>query len=275
VAYPERIASAVRFIQENLGIVQAGTVGLVLGTGLSPVAQAIEAPKALPYEAIPGFPRAGAPGHEGRLVSGLLGGRPVLALSGRFHLYEGFEAAEACLPLRTLGMLGARTLILTNAAGALNPAFRAGSLMLVTDHINHTGHNPLRGPNVEALGERFPDLSRAYDPKLRELASAQAARLDIRIEQGVYLQVLGPSIETPAETRAFRLLGADAVGMSLAIETVAARHMGLRVLAISCLTNANDPDDMQPVPIEMVLAAASGMAGDLARLLAAVLAALD
>lgn len=273
--YPEKIASAVRFIQENMGIVQAGTVGLVLGTGLAAVAQAIEVPQTLPYESIPGFPRPTAPGHSGQLIAGRLGGRAVLALSGRFHLFEGFEAAEACLGVRALGRLGVRTLILTNAAGALNPGFAAGSLMLVSDHINATGHNPLRGPNIETLGERFPDLSQAYDRQLQALARSQAERLGIRLERGVYLQVLGPSIETPAETRAFRLLGADAIGMSSAIETIAARHMGLRVLGISCLTNKNDPDCMQPVSIDQVLAEARRASADLARLIEAVLAAMD
>lgn len=272
--HPDTVRHSARFIREKLGNIQAGTLGLVLGSGLSPVADAITGAVDLPYGEIPGLPRSGVAGHAGFLRHGLLSGRPVLALCGRVHLYEGFSAAEVVLPVRVLASLGVRALVLTNAAGALNPRFEAGRLMLITDHINMTGVNPLTGPNVDAWGTRFPDMSRAWSPELIALARRAADRLGLHVERGVYVQVPGPSLETPAETKAYRQMGADAIGMSTVMEAIAARHMGLDILGVSCLTNKNDPDDMAAISHAAVLAAAGRAAEGLARLLAEVVAGL-
>ncbi len=249
-------------------------MGLVLGSGLGAVRERISDPVDLPYSEIPGLPQSTVEGHGGFLRAGLLAGRPVLALNGRVHLYEGYSAAEACLPVRVLFELGVRTLMLTNASGALNPLFATGSLMCITDHINLTGQNPLTGPNAQAWGPRFPDMSRAWCPELVDLACAQARQQGLVLERGVYLQITGPCLETPAETRAYRQLGADAIGMSTAIEAIAARHMGLRILGISCLTNKNLPDCMAETSHQAVLAMAEQAAASLARLLESVAGAL-
>jgi purine-nucleoside phosphorylase len=272
--HPDTVRHSACYIREKLGDAQAGTLGLVLGSGLSPVAEAITAPLDIPYAEIPGMPRSGVAGHAGLLRSGTLAGQPVLALCGRVHLYEGFTAAEVVLPVRVLAALGVRRLVITNAAGALNPAFTAGRLMLIEDHINMAGQNPLTGPNVDAWGLRFPDMSRAWSRELLGLAVRAAGRLGLAVERGVYVQVPGPSLETPAETRAYRQLGADAIGMSTVMEAIAARHMGLDILGISCLTNKNDPDDMAEISHEAVLAAAGRAAEDMARLVGEVAAAL-
>jgi purine-nucleoside phosphorylase len=249
-------------------------LGLVLGSGLGAVHEKITRPVDLPFAEIPGLPRSTVEGHGGFLRAGLLSGQPVIALCGRVHLYEGHTAATACLPIRVLAELGVRTLMLTNASGALNPLFSAGTLMVITDHINFTGQSPLTGPNVEAWGPRFPDMSRAWCPELAALACAQARRLGLVLERGVYMQVAGPNLETPAETRAYRQLGADAIGMSTAIEAIAARHMGLRLLGISCLTNKNSPDCMAEITHQQVLDMAGKTAADLALLLEAVAGAM-
>jgi len=271
---PRKVQQAAKFIRETLTRPHPARLGLVLGTGLAGAAGELETLASLPYAGIPGFPQSTAPGHAGRLSAALLGGVPAWVLSGRFHLYEGYSPEETVCGVRTLAELGVDTLILTNAAGALDPRFEPGGLMAVTDHLNCTGLSPLTGPNHDAWGERFPDMSRAYDPDLVRLARDCADRLGIRLERGVYAGVPGPQLETPAETRALRLLGADAVGMSTVLETIAARHRGLRVLALSCLTNQNLPDCMQPVTLDQVLATARAAAADLGRLLAAVAASL-
>ncbi|PKN09246.1 MAG: purine-nucleoside phosphorylase [Deltaproteobacteria bacterium HGW-Deltaproteobacteria-8] len=259
-----------RFIREKLCNVQAGTLGLVLGSGLGAVSERITEFQDLPYSQIPGLPQSSIEGHGGFLRAGTLGGQSVLALCGRVHLYEGYTAAEACLPVRILYELGVRTLVLTNAAGALNPLFSAGTLMCVTDHINFSGQSPLTGPNAEEWGPRFPDLSRVWCPRLVALASAQARRLGLVLERGVYIQVAGPNLETPAETRAYRQFGADAIGMSTATEAIAATHMGMRLLGVSCLTNKNLPDCMAETSHQEVLDMASRAAQDMAQLLEAV-----
>jgi purine-nucleoside phosphorylase len=247
-------------------------LGLVLGSGLSGAADEITGRTDIPYAEIPGLPQSTVLGHGGFLRAGTLGGQPALALCGRVHLYEGFSAAEAVLPVRILAELGVRTLVLTNAAGALNPSFEAGQLMLITDHLNMTGQNPLTGPNFEPWGPRFPDMSRVWCPELLALASREAERLGLDVSRGVYVQVPGPSLETPAETRAYRQLGADAIGMSTVMEAIAATHMGLRLLGISCLTNKNDPADMREISHAAVLEAAGRASADLARLVEAVAA---
>ncbi|OIO03655.1 MAG: purine-nucleoside phosphorylase [Desulfovibrionaceae bacterium CG1_02_65_16] len=268
----DTIDHAARHIREKLGIIQARTWGLVLGSGLTPVAEAIARAVDIPYADIPGLPEPTVDGHGGFLRAGILGDRPVLALCGRSHLYEGHTPQEVCLPVRVLGALGVEALVLTNAAGALNPRFEAGALMLITDHINMTGQNPLTGPNIAAFGPRFPDMSQAWCPHLLDSARRAALALGLGVERGVYIQIPGPSLETPAETRAYRQLGADAIGMSTVLEAIAARHMGLRLLGISCLTNKNTPDSMAAISHAGVLRAAGRAAADMARLLEATAA---
>lgn len=270
--HQQSVSHTVQLIRDKLGKIQAGTLGLVLGSGLTPVAEAIAGAVDIPYAELPGLPQSSVAGHGGFLRAGSLSGRPVLALCGRVHLYEGFPASQVCLPVRVLASLGVRTLVVTNAAGALNPLFQAGSLMLITDHINLSGQDPLTGPNVEAWGPRFPDLSQVWCPGLIALARREAQRLGLLVERGVYVQVHGPSLETPAETRAYRQLGADAIGMSTVMEAIAATHMGLRLLGISCLTNKNSPDCMDAISHEDVLATAGRTAQDMARLLCALAA---
>jgi purine-nucleoside phosphorylase len=212
-------------------------VGLVLGSGLGALAERIEDRVTIPYEEIPEFPTPTVRGHAGRLVAGKLGGAPVAVLQGRSHLYEGASADSVVFGVRLLVWLGVRSLLLTSAAGAVNPALAPGELVRVTDHLNLTGANPLTGPNDERLGARFPDMSEPYDARLGALLDAQASRLGIPLRQGVYAGLAGPSYETPAEVRMLRTLGADLVGMSTVLEVIAARHAGARVAAISVVTN--------------------------------------
>jgi len=212
-------------------------VGLVLGSGLGGFAETLERRVAIPYGDIPHFPTSTAIGHKGELVLGVSQGVPVAVMSGRVHLYEGYRPDQVVFPVRVLGRLGVKTLVLTNAAGSVNVNYKPGELMVISDHINLMGVNPLIGPNHEQLGPRFFDMSEAYDPALRTIAERACGKAGVTVRHGVYVGVAGPSYETPAEIRAFRTLGADAVGMSTVPEVIAARHMGLRVLAISCITN--------------------------------------
>ncbi|EPR37342.1 inosine guanosine and xanthosine phosphorylase family [Desulfovibrio sp. X2] len=262
----QKVQQAATTVRERLGGLDADAVGVVLGTGLGRWAARLTEDR-LGYAEIPGFPASTVPGHEGALLKGRIGGRQVLALSGRFHLYEGYSPEELCMGVRTLAAAGVRSVVLTNAAGALDPTFDVGSLMCITDHINWTGRTPLAGPNVDEWGPRFPDMSRVWSPRLRELAMRVALEKGVRLERGVYIQVPGPQMETPAETRAYRMLGAHAIGMSTVLEAVALRHMGVELLGISCLTNKNLPDCMEEAPLETVLAQASRSAGQLGELL--------
>jgi purine-nucleoside phosphorylase len=249
-------------------------VGIVLGSGLGSVADAVEDPRVVAYDELPGFPRPGVAGHAGRVVLGRLSGVPVAVLQGRAHLYEDPPAAAIATPVRALKAAGADTLVLTNAAGSLRADVGPGRLMAIADHINLTGRNPLAGPNDDALGPRFPSLRDAYDPDLRRTLHATAGRLGIPLAEGVYLAVLGPSFETPAEIRAFRTLGADAVGMSTVHETILARHAGLRVAAVSAITNLAEGMSDEPLAHEGTLRDAERAAGVLARLLTAFVEAL-
>jgi len=212
-------------------------VAVVLGSGLGAFAETLAERFELPYTEIPHWPASAIVGHAGRLAGGVLKGKNVLALSGRVHFYEGHPLTTVTFGIRVLGRLGVPLLILTNAAGGINTKFSQGALMLIDDHINLLGSNPLVGANDERFGPRFPDMSEIYSKRLRELAGAAAAAAGVPIEHGVYIAVHGPSYETPAEIRAFRVWGADAVGMSTAPEAIVARHMGLEVLGISCITN--------------------------------------
>lgn len=231
----DRIAAAADWLRDRLP--EAPQIALVLGSGLGGLAERIEDPVCLPYREVPGFPLSTAPGHAGQFVAGRLSGRAVICMQGRFHYYEGHEMADIALPVRVLKALGCRALVLTNAAGGVNYDFSVGDFMLITDHINFMGANPLRGKNDDDVGPRFCDMSRVYDPGLQDLARKVAEGQGLALREGVYLGYMGPSYETPAEIRAFRTLGADAVGMSTVPEAIAAAHCGLPVVALSLITN--------------------------------------
>lgn len=245
-------------------------IGLILGTGLGTLAEEIDVEVAIPYDEIPNFPLSTVESHHGRLLVGQLDGTPVYALQGRFHLYEGYSAREVTFPVRVFGTLGVQSLLISNAAGGMNPHFRKGDLMLLTDHINLQGANPLVGPNVDEWGPRFPDMSEPYDLELRETAEGLALNLGIKLHQGVYVSVVGPNLETRAEYRFLRMIGADVVGMSTVPETIVARHMDMRVMSISVITDECFPDALQPVSLQDVLAAAGEAEPKLTRLMMAV-----
>jgi purine-nucleoside phosphorylase len=213
-------------------------VAVVLGSGLGDFADHLGGAFTIPYADIPHFPASRVMGHAGKLVVGVLAGKKVLALSGRVHVYEGHDMETVTFAVRTMGRLGVSRLILTNAAGGISPNCARGALMVIDDHINFIGQNPLVGPNDDRFGLRFPDMTYVYSPRLRAIADDSARAIGVPLQHGVYIAVLGPSYETPAEIRAFRTLGADAVGMSTVPEAIAARHMGVEVLGISCITNA-------------------------------------
>ncbi len=212
-------------------------VGVVLGSGLGGFAEKVSTEVILPYASLPGFPVSTVAGHKGQFILGYVGKVPVMLMQGRIHYYEGYDMQEAILPIRLMGLAGIKTVLLTNAAGGINPDFSPGTLMLITDHISSFVPSPLRGRNIETLGTRFPDMSEVYSRELREKIRMVAKSLSIPLGEGIYLQAAGPQYETPAEIRAFRTLGADAVGMSTACEAIAARHMGLEVAGISCISN--------------------------------------
>jgi xanthosine phosphorylase len=231
------------------------------------VADSVEDANVVGYEALPGFPRPSVEGHEGRAVLGRIGNVPVAVLQGRAHLYEGTDLERLRTPVRALRAAGAEILVLTNAAGSLRAELEPGRLMLITDHINMTGVNVLAGPNADQLGPRFPSLRDAYDPALRAEVQSAAGELGIALAEGVYLAVSGPSFETPAEIRAFRTFGADAVGMSTVHETIVARHCGLRVVAVSAISNLAEGMSERPLSHQQTLEDAARAAGDLAPLL--------
>jgi len=216
---------------------QQPVLGLILGSGLGAFVGSFRDSTLIQYATLPHFPSSTVLGHSGSLVIGAVEGVTVIAMQGRVHLYEGYSVSEVVFPARVLGCLGIRGLVVTNAAGGINTAFQPGDLMVITDHINLTGTNPLVGANIDELGPRFPDMSEAYDSRMRSVALDVAGKRGIRLRQGVYVGLLGPSYETPAEIRMCRLLGADAVGMSTVPEVIAANHMGIPVLGISCITN--------------------------------------
>ncbi|MSP87466.1 MAG: purine-nucleoside phosphorylase [Alphaproteobacteria bacterium] len=266
----ERAATVVTALAKGL----RPRVGLILGSGLGGIADAIEGAVSIGYGELPGFTVGKVSGHAGRLILGRLAGMPVACLSGRAHLYEGTPVQAIRVPVRTLKKIGCDTLIVTNAAGACRRDLAPGSLMLIADHINMTGMSPLVGPDDGAFGPRFPSLEGAYDPALRARLLDLARRMDVPLREGVYLACLGPNYETPAEIRAFASLGADAVGMSTVPEVIVARHCGLRVAAVSVITNAGAGLSETPVAHDRVLDVAAEGGAHLARLLTVFLAEL-
>ncbi len=244
-------------------------VGIILGTGLNRLAERIEMEARLRYDCIPHFAVSTVESHDGELLLGRLGGKPVVAMSGRFHRYEGYSLNRVTFPVRVMRALGARTLVAFNAAGGLNPQFRAGDLMVIEDHINLMGDNPLIGPNDDALGPRFPDMSEPYSRALVNLAETVALEKGIKLQKGVYLACPGPSLETRAEYRMMRGMGADVVGMSTVPEVIVAVHGGMDVLAFSVITDECFPDALEAVQIEKIIATAAGAEPKLTELVGA------
>jgi len=233
--YVDQIQESARALTARLG--EVPEIAVVLGSGLGAFGESLERATTIPYGEIPNWPASRVVGHAGKLVAGTCRGHRVLALSGRAHFYEGHPLGTVTFAMRVLGQLGVKTVILTNAAGGINTSFAQGALMLIDDHINLFGTNPLIGPNEDRFGRRFPDMSEVYSRRLRAIATEAALARNLSLEHGIYIAVTGPSYETPAEIRAFRVIGADAVGMSTVPEAIVARHMGLEVLGISCISN--------------------------------------
>ena len=246
-------------------------VAIILGTGLGALAREIRVQTAIPYAEITHFPLSTVESHTGQLLLGTLGGKRVVAMQGRFHRYEGYSLADIVLPVRAMFLLGARTLVVSNACGGMNPMWAAGDIMLIDDHINLLGDNPLIGPNLDDLGPRFPDMSEAYDRELQDLAQATALDLKLPLRRGVYVAVTGPNLETRAEYRMLRTMGADVVGMSTVPEVIAARHLGMRVLGLSIITDECLPDALEEANIEKIIATANGAEPQLTRLVVGIL----
>lgn len=244
--------------------------GIVLGTGLGGLAEMVDVEVAVPYGEIPGVPEPTVESHAGRLLLGTLEGTPVAVMQGRFHRYEGYSLQEVTFPIRVLHALGARTLVVSNVSGGMNPLWPVGELVLIDDHINLLGDSPLVGPNEDELGPRFPDMSEPYDQGLQALAGQVALELGISLHRGVYVAVPGPQLETRAEYRMLRMLGADIVGMSTVPEVIVARHMDMRVLGLSIITDACLPDALEAVDVSRIIAAASAAEPDLTRVIAGV-----
>jgi purine-nucleoside phosphorylase len=263
------IAAAVGAVRARTALVPE--VAIILGTGLGALADEIAADARIPYGEIPGFPLATVESHAGRLLLGTLAGRRVAAMQGRFHRYEGYTLQQIAFPVRVLFALGARTLIVSNAAGGMHPLWSPGDLVLIADHINLLGDNPLIGPNDDALGPRFPDMSEPYDARLRALARQVALEQGVVLREGVYVAVTGPNLETRAEYRMLRALGADIVGMSTVPEVITARHMGMAVLGLSIITDQCLPDALAPASLEQILAVARAAEPKLAALVRGVL----
>jgi purine-nucleoside phosphorylase len=245
-------------------------VAIVLGTGLGGLAGEIAVEVEIPYAEIPGFPLSTVETHAGKLLAGQLAGRPVMAMQGRFHRYEGYDLHQVTFPIRVLHALGARTLVVSNACGGMHPLWEPGDLVLLSDHINLLGDNPLIGPNDDRLGPRFPDMSAPYDPELRALARAVALDLGIVLREGVYVAVPGPNLETRAEYRMLRAMGADVVGMSTVPEVIVAVHQGMRVVGVSIVTDQCLPDALEPADIGRIIATASRAEPKLTRLITTV-----
>jgi purine-nucleoside phosphorylase len=270
---PERIGALVAAVRRRTDL--EPEVWIVLGSGLGGLADELDDPVAIPFGDLPGWPAATAPGHVGRLLLGRLAGRTVIMLQGRFHLYEGNDPGLVVQPVLLFHALGARALVLTNAAGGLDPSFGPGTLMIMRDHINLTGRNPLIGTNVEALGPRFPDMTEAWSPRLRARLHAAATAEEIDVREGVYIGLTGPTYETPAEVRMLAALGGDAVGMSTVLECIAARWVGLEVCGVSLVTNAGAGYSGAPLTHEEVLEAGASAGPRLARVIRRFIADLD
>lgn len=269
----ERAEHATRIIRARTTV--EPRIAVVLGSGLGGFADDFEDPVGIPYEEIPGFARSTVQGHAGRLVIGKVDGTPVVAMQGRVHYYEGHSLEEVTFPIRTFGLLGIKTLVLTNAAGGINVQLTQGALMVISDHVNLMGVNPLVGPNDERFGPRFPDMTAVYAPDLQELVVEEAKAIGVEVRRGIYGGLSGPSYETPAEIHLLRNLGADAVGMSTVPESIVARHMGLEVLGISCITNMAAGISDEPINHEEVMATGDRVRETFTELLRRVIGAIN
>jgi len=268
-AYFDTVREAADALEAHLG--EVPSIAVVLGSGLGAFGESLTDATVLPYDTIPNWPASRVVGHAGKLVAGICRGRRVIALSGRAHFYEGHSLATVTFAMRVLGQVGVKTVILTNAAGGINTSFAQGALMLIDDHINLLGTNPLIGPNDDRFGRRFPDMSEIYSRRLRAIAADAASAADVDVEHGVYIAVTGPSYETPAEIRAFRTMGADAVGMSTVPEAIVARHMGIDVLGISCISNMAAGILPQPLSEEEVIETTGRVRGSFIALLEGII----
>ncbi|MBA3496947.1 MAG: purine-nucleoside phosphorylase [Gemmatimonadales bacterium] len=268
----DRIHAAAAVVRERTPLVPE--VGIILGTGLGGVAREIDVETEVPYSEVPGFPLSTVETHVGKLLLGRLNGRPVVAMQGRFHRYEGYDLQQVTFPVRVMHALGARTLVVSNACGGMNPLWAPGDLVLLSDHINLLGDNPLVGTNDERLGPRFPDMSAPYDPELRALARTIALELGITLREGVYVAVPGPNLETRAEYRMLRAIGADVVGMSTVPEVIVAGHQAMRTVGFSIITDQCLPDALEPADIGRIVATAGRAEPELTRLITALVARL-
>ena len=265
----ERVEEAAAVVRDRFD--HTPEVAIILGTGLGRLGAEIETEVAIEYADIPNFPLSTVESHAGRLLCGTLAGKTAIAMQGRFHRYEGYSLQQVTFPVRVLRALGAETLVVSNACGGMNPLWKAGDLMLIADHINLLGDNPLVGPNDDRLGPRFPDMSDAYDARLRGIARAVALQRGIELREGVYVAVTGPNLETRAEYRFLRAMGADVVGMSTVPEVIVAVHAGMRVLGLSIVTDMCLPDHLEPATVEKIIAVANGAEPKLTQLVAGVL----
>ena len=268
---PKEVQRAATYVAGQLPGSFRPALALVCGTGFNELADMFHCVRRIPFKEIPGFPHTTVASHAGYFTAAYFGEKSLLLQEGRCHLYEGYTPAQVCMGIRIAHMLGARSLIIANAAGCLNPQWDAGDLMLIADHINCTGISPLVGPNHDPWGPRFPDMSRVYDREYQRIAVEAAQAKGVRLERGVYVGILGPELESPAQTRMYRQAGADAIGMSTVLEAIAARHLGMRVLAFSCLSNKNLPDCMEETSLEEIIATVQVSSKKLIRLLDAVL----
>ena len=266
----DRIQESTRAIRDQVSA--EPRIGIVLGTGLGALADEIKVEKAIPYEDIPHFPVPTVESHSGRLLFGTLEGQPVVAMQGRFHLYEGHDVRDVTLPVRVMGNLGAETLVVLGAVGGMHPLWARGELVVLDDHINLLGHNPLAGENIDELGPRFPDMSEPYDRSLQEVAMEVALELSLPLRRGVYVAVVGPNLETRAEYRMLRGMGADVVGMSTVPEVIVARHMGMKVLGLCIITDQCLPDALEEADIQTIIATAMEAEPKLTKLIRSVIA---
>jgi purine-nucleoside phosphorylase len=266
--YKQKVIETASYIKNRIN--DTPVVGLITGTGLGESAGMVDDALSIEYKEIPGFPVPTVQSHYGRLIVGQVAGKPVIVMQGRFHLYEGFSPLEITYPVRVMQMLGVKDLILSNAAGGLNPAYREGEVMVISDHINLTGKNPLEGPNENEWGVRFPDMTRVYDERMAALAEEAGTRQGLTVQKGIYAGLSGPSLETPAESRYLRTIGADAVGFSTVHEVITAIHAGIRVLGLSIITNVHTPDAPEPALAEDIIALAEKVTPKLERLIESV-----
>jgi purine-nucleoside phosphorylase len=272
-SFKNKVLEATDFVRGKLP--DRPLIGLLTGTGLGDTADGMDRIISLDYKEIPNFPVSTVPTHQGRLLFGNMAGKAVMAMQGRFHYYEGYNTQEITFPVRVMQLLGVKTLILSNAAGGINPLFDIGDIMVITDHINLTGKNPLIGPNVAEWGPRFPDMSHVYDRRLIALAEEAAIEKGVRVQKGIYVGLLGPSLETGAEIRFLKTIGADAVGLSTIPEVIAAVHGGMAILGLSVITNMNLPDHLRPARVEEIIAAAERTAPRLQEIIRRVIEKLS